>query len=550
MQRVVVSDTRVRFSARRVWTQSRVRVVEVFNPGPLPARLRVSIQGAAFRLAASETTCAQVAVLGSGEQCAVGVRFGPVRSGPARGSVALSTPSGRVLARIGLTGAAFVGATPQIFVLAVRPSSIRFRAQVVGTRSAPRVVTVSNPIAHAVVIQRIRLDGAFPGNFRVGRQTCVGKLGPGRSCTVHVRFAPRFLAVRTARLEIGVLSPHLSLSVALSGRGASSVPSVRNAALTLAAVDHPCFFAPSSPGAWPLSPAARPHAIRGGFNDPRGAGSADFGDDVSAHNEAVALAIRAGTIDGTTAVGTPADEHFVLESSDGISRYFYYHVRPALSDGSPVFGGEVLGHIERGFRHVHLSEIVSGCGLVDPRRPTGILRDPADTEAPDIGALAAFRANAAAYRPFRLDARPGRGPSTAVRLSNLHGVVDMRADVSDTPRHETTQWPQQPLMVAGVRSFLAPAGHPGRHYRPVIQAFDGSRLIDPTREFQVFAHGTYRLNACFYSNRPCTTVLRLHVAGAGFDTRQFANGDYLYCVSAITIRGHIARRCTPVTIRN
>jgi hypothetical protein len=112
------------------------------------------------------------------------------------------------------------------------------------------------------------------------------------------------------------------------------------------------------------------------------------------------------------------------------------------------------------------------------------------------------------------------------------------------------QWPQQALMAAGVRSFLAPVGRDGRHYGRVITAFDGSRLIDPTRVFRVFAHGTYRLNGCFFSHRPCASILRLHVAGGGFDTREFANGNYLYCVSAVTIRGRTGHRCTPVTIRN
>jgi hypothetical protein len=105
-------------------------------------------------------------------------------------------------------------------------------------------------------------------------------------------------------------------------------------------------------------------------------------------------------------------------------------------------------------------------------------------------------------------------------------------------------------MVAGVRSFLAPAGRPGRHFGGVIQAFDGSRLIDATKVFRVFAHGAFRINSCFTSRRPCASVLRLHVAGVGLDTQRFQNGEYLYCVSAITIRGRLARRCTAVTIRN
>lgn len=549
--RLFVSDAVLRFPTRPVWTRGRVRLVEVFNPGPAPVRIHVTVRGTSFSLARAATTCLRLPALAPGEQCAVGVAFTPTREGARRGVVSVTGGAGRVLARVRLRGVALASQTPHLFVIAVRPRSLRFGAQAVATRSAARVVTVSNPVARSIVVRRVRLAGAFPGNFRIGRQTCTGTLAGGGSCAIHVRFAPRFVAVRTATLQIVTGSPHRGVEVGLSGRGASSVPSVSNARFTLAGLDRPCFYAPSSPGGWPVAPGGRPHAVRGGFNDPRSGGRGDFGIDVSAHNMAAAIAVRSGVVDGIASVGNAADEHFTLESSDGVSRYFYYHVRPRISDGAAVSGGEVLGRIERAYKHVHLSEIVAGCGLVDPRRPTGILRDPADTEAPAIGPLAAFRADAAAYAPFPFGAPPGRGGATQLALGNLHGVVDMRAVVSDTPLHATVQWPQQPLMVAGVRSFLAPVGREGRHYGHVIAAFDGSRLIDPTRIYHVFAHGTYRLNGCFYSTkRRCVTVLRLHVAGDGFDTRQFADGNYLYCVSAITIRGRTGHRCTPVTIRN
>jgi Abnormal spindle-like microcephaly-assoc'd, ASPM-SPD-2-Hydin len=548
--RLFASDAAVPFRARPVWTRSRARVVEVCNPGPGSVRVHVAVAGAGFRLDRPTTTCARVPALLAGEQCAVGVQFAPTRQGRAHGAATVTGGAGRVLARIQLDGTALAEEAPHLFVVAVRPAQLRFGRHAVGTRSAPQLVTVSNPEAQPVVIRRVRLAGTSPGNFRIGRQTCTGTLLGGRSCDIRVRFAPRFVAVRTATLQIVVASPHRAVDVALSGRGASSVPSRPDARFTLAGLDRSCFYAPSSPGRWPVAPTGRPHAVRGGFNDPRGRAQAHFGVDVAAHNIASGLAVRSGFVDGIASVGNAADEHFVLESSDGVSRYVYYHVRPRLSDGTRVAGGEALGTIEPGFKHVHLSEIVARCGLVDPRRPTGILRDPADTEAPSIGTLQAYRADRAAYAPFPLDRPPGRGGARQLPLDDLRGVVDMRAEVSDTPRHATVQWPQQTLMAAGVRSFLAPVGREGRHYGRVITAFDGSRLIDPTHVFRVFAHGTYRLNGCFFSHRPCASILRLHVAGSGFDTREFANGNYLYCVSAITIRGRTGHRCTPVTIRN
>jgi hypothetical protein len=549
--RLVVSNRRLRFLGQRLDAIGTARVVEVFNPGPGSFRPRVRVHDHAFRLAPAQTTCVQAPILRRGDECAMAVRFAPLTLGRKVGALVLSTRAGVVLARIRLEGVALVSQQPHVVGLVVRPSVVGFGAHAVGTRSAPRTVTIMNPLAIPVAIARLRLAGAAPGNFRLGRQSCTGTLRPGSMCAARVRFTPRFVAIRTATLVIPAQVAGGPFSVALTGRGASRIPSLRNAPLTLAALDRPCFYAHASPGHWPVAPASRPHAIRGGFNDPRGRDQAHFGTDVTAHDQAPALAVRAGTIVGIASVGNPTDEHFELLSSDGVSRYFYYHVHPAVGDGTPVAGGWALGRIEAGFNHVHLSEIVGGCGLVDPRRPTGILRDRANTEAPTIGPLAAYRATAAAFQPFRLDRRPGPDPAIGVPLDALHGVVDMRADVSDLPRHATVRWPQQPLMAAGVRSFLAPVGRPGRHFGGVIQAYDGSRFIDVTRVYRVFAHGTFRINSCFSTKRrTCETVLRLHAAGAGFDTRAFQNGEYLYCVSAITIRGRIGRRCTPVTIRN
>jgi hypothetical protein len=405
-----VSDRRLRFSRRTAGTIGRARVVEVFNAGAR-FRPRISVRGGPFRVAAAETTCARVRVLRAGDECAIAVRFTPQSAGRKRGVLVLATGSGAILARVGLEGAARASQQPHVVGLAVEPAVVRFGAHAVGTLSAPRSVTVRNPLAVPVGLSRLVLAGASPGNFRMGRDSCTGTLKPGARCTVRVRFAPRFVAIRTATLVIAATVPGGSASAELTGRGASRIPSARNTPLTLAAVDRRCFYAPASPGAWPVAPASRPHTIRGGFNDPRGADQAHFGVDVRAHDQAEALAVRAGTIGGTASVGDPTRVHFELLSSDGVSRYFYYHVRPALWDGAAVAAGRGLGRIEPGFDHVHLSEIVSGCGLVDPRRPTGILRDRADTEPPTIGPIRAYRATSSAFRPFRLDRRPGSIPA-------------------------------------------------------------------------------------------------------------------------------------------
>jgi hypothetical protein len=106
-------------------------------------------------------------------------------------------------------------------------------------------------------------------------------------------------------------------------------------------------------------------------------------------------------------------------------------------------------------------------------------------------------------------------------------------------------------MVAGIRSYIAPVGHSGLRAAPAIVPFEGAGLIQPSRYYRVMAHGTVYVAACEYNNtRTCRIRLVLHVAGTGFDTRQVPNGDYLYCVQAVTIDDRAGARCTPITIAN
>jgi hypothetical protein len=110
--------------------------------------------------------------------------------------------------------------------------------------------------------------------------------------------------------------------------------------------------------------------------------------------------------------------------------------RHALHEGSIIHQGERLGRFRPNAYHVHVAEIdPGGCGIVDPRRPTGVFTDPLDTEHPIIGSVQAYRANADAFVSFNLDQDPPglTDPATPLGIVNLQGVVDFRARVVDRP---------------------------------------------------------------------------------------------------------------------
>jgi hypothetical protein len=363
------------------------------------------------------------------------------------------------------------------------------------------------------------------------------------------------LARRRTRLRAGLVL--LVVAAVVDGTivrsGAAVIAPAPNPAFTLQSVDQKCFYAARPAGGWPFQPQPQIRPIRGGFNDVRS--PVHDGVDAEAPSDHAAVyAIDAGTVANETSPKLPnGGTHLDVIDAPGHS-YTYWHITwpAALVNGVHVKRGQLLGHIDYTFWHVHISETVAGCGLVDPRRPTGVLRDPANTESPVIGPLAAYAADSAAYS-FTLGA--ASDPSTPLPLGALTGIVDLRAAVTDTPHHATSRFTQLPLAPAAIRGYLAPVGSPDSHLGP-IAVYDGSQFILNTYGWvlgyqKVWAFGTQWSNACFFTpGTTCAANYTYHTAGAGYDTSLVPNGTYQWCVQALTIAGVSARQCTPVTIAN
>lgn len=98
--------------------------------------------------------------------------------------------------------------------------SFDFGSQDVGTVSAAQVATFSNSGSGVLTISSVTLTGANPGDFSIRGDTCTGAtLGPGDTCNVTSRFAPRTAGDLSARLTVSddaSGSPH---AVPLKGTG-------------------------------------------------------------------------------------------------------------------------------------------------------------------------------------------------------------------------------------------------------------------------------------------------------------------------------------------
>jgi hypothetical protein len=324
-----------------------------------------------------------------------------------------------------------------------------------------------------------------------------------------------------------------------------------NEPFTLQGVDARCFGATPAAGGWPFAPTASIHPIRGSFDEPRD--PVHIGVDIEApKDQAPVYAMQSGTLRNVQ------PDHFDVLAKQGPKGAYlqYWHVKLAtgVHAGAVVRRRQLLGTVKPHMLHVHISEYVPGCGLVNPARPHGLLADPYNTEWPSIGPLTAMAAGPRAWVPLTVGQAPGEVPDPArpVALDALSGTVDLRANVTDTPKVRMQHNPQMPLAPAAIRAYLAPATNVHRHLF-MRTIFDGSRLL-PTGSplWHYWAFGTYRQNACYFSaGATCGMRMVWHVGGPhGFNTTTVPDGQYKYCVEALTIAGVDGRRCTVVKISN
>lgn len=98
----------------------------------------------------------------------------------------------------------------------VSPSSLTFPTQVLGTSSAPQVVTLTNKAPNSLTISNIGFTGSASGDF-AQTNNCGSSLSGNASCTINVTFTPKGINNRTASLVITDSAAGGSQTVAISG---------------------------------------------------------------------------------------------------------------------------------------------------------------------------------------------------------------------------------------------------------------------------------------------------------------------------------------------
>jgi len=290
----------------------------------------------------------------------------------------------------------------------------------------------------------------------------------------------------------------------------------------LAAVVAATFALPASALAydWPVKPFDEQHPVRGSFDDPRqdlrtdGQPEHSFhsGIDIAAPDGSPVYAIEPGWVSLRAGAVVVTGRHV----------FGYWHVHPAVRNGRYVRRHELVGHIEAGRGHVHLSESVGGVYL-NPLRPGGIAPY-ADHTAPTIDNLVLLSA--------------GRPAS----ILGVSGTVDLVADAYDTPPLAPPgAWAGARVTPAEIRwRVTAPAGL----VVPWRTAIDFRLNLLPSSLFSsVFAPGTLQ-------NRPSHPGDYRFYLAHSFDTTRLADGVYTLEVVASDTRGNSTTAALPFRVAN
>jgi hypothetical protein len=217
-----LSSSSLVFSEQRVGTPSAQQTVTLTNTGNDTLTIAGFDAPPDYLLSG---TCASESEIPVGGSCTIEVLFQPTASGDRSGMITITDSAPGSPRVITLTGA---GTTP---LAELSTNNLDFGAQVLGTESDVRPITLSNAGNFALVITGMEASGDF-------HQTndCGNGLEVGGSCTIQVTFLPTAVGVRNGAIVITDDAPDSPHTVTLHGTGTDFSVSVPSGATTSASI--------------------------------------------------------------------------------------------------------------------------------------------------------------------------------------------------------------------------------------------------------------------------------------------------------------------------
>jgi hypothetical protein len=295
---------------------------------------------------------------------------------------------------------------------------------------------------------------------------------------------------------------------------------------------------------WPVKPFDQAHPVRANFGDPRttfdgpptvqglmtshGIFAFHFGVDISVPDGTAVYAVRSGvaSLRGGRTVHVDSGNGFATE---------YWHIVPAVTSGQEVVASvTVLGHVMKGYGHVHFSEFDHG-KPVNPLAP-GHLGPYEDETKPRVASVT-----------FRTD----RGEELLPEY--VHGRVVFVAGSYDLPALQVRGvWADLPVAPARVTWRIVRA-RDGRTVVAERTAFDVRSTIPNNRAFwSHYARGSRQNMSTFAKQRAWRQpgVYLYELTPRPYETRRLANGIYELVVTATDIRGNRGSAKQGFIVRN
>jgi murein DD-endopeptidase MepM/ murein hydrolase activator NlpD len=275
---------------------------------------------------------------------------------------------------------------------------------------------------------------------------------------------------------------------------------------------------------WPVKPFFVQHAVRGYFGDPRvgpseGVGpivrTFHFGVDVSAPDFTPVYA----TVPGIVGLNPLHGDVVEVQQLNGVVLEYWHVIRAVRGGDIAAAYKTIVGRVEGGWQHVHVSERIGGVYLNPLRR--GAMGPYADPTVPAIGQIEA--------------AASGR-----VLAGPLHAAVDLVAGAVDRPALvPPAPWERALVTPALVQWRVVNSG--GTPLGPWRTAFDVRRTL-PVQSFSaVFAPGTRQ-------NRPNRPGWYRFYLARSWPVGALASGRYSIQVRASDSRGNTIVRTRPITV--
>lgn len=271
----------------------------------------------------------------------------------------------------------------------------------------------------------------------------------------------------------------------------------------------------SSSYGWPVKPFDRQHPVRGFFGDPRIAESAKgdshsfhFGIDISCPDGTPVYA----TLSGRVVLDAVHPQTVSIIGANGNVSFSYWHVVPTVRNGqTAVAFRTIVGHVAKGWAHVHFAETQDGIYL-NPLR-VGALQPYSDTTRPQLKSLRVERA------------------SRTLSHTPSSGTFDLVVEAYDTtPLAIAAPWHDKPVTPAVIR-WRVKGSHDWR------TAVDVRWTIPDNSLYTSYFAAWTRQN----SKWGCRGRYRFYLAH-DLDARAFGHGVLSIEVQAIDTRGNSTTR--------